>query len=172
MTGTVIRVDPVTKTLGNFGKWQLTAMLIIFLCKLPTSWFMAVIIFSSPAAKPGDFWCTPPAELASNYTEEWIDYAHPAHYNRRDERVVDYCKVYSELMQRPFDYFRPNVTEIDTSELTPVKCHHFSFNPDFHSMVADFGLVCDRNYLVALSQCFHILGLMVGGIVAHFMLKT
>lgn len=49
-----LRVDPITKVLGNFGKWQLGAMLIIFLCKVPTSWFMAIIIFTAPAPDPGN----------------------------------------------------------------------------------------------------------------------
>lgn len=49
-----LRVDPITKVLGNFGKWQLGAMLIIFLCKVPTSWFMAIIIFTAPAPNPGN----------------------------------------------------------------------------------------------------------------------
>lgn len=49
-----LRVDPITKVLGNFGKWQLGAMLIVFLCKIPSSWFMAIILFTAPAPNPGN----------------------------------------------------------------------------------------------------------------------
>lgn len=38
--------DLVGKINGNFGRWQLRTVLLIFLCKIPSSWFMACIIYT------------------------------------------------------------------------------------------------------------------------------
>lgn len=165
------RIDPITKVLGKFGKFQLTAMLIIFLCKIPTSWFMAIVLFSASSPDPGDFWCTPPAKLPAEYTSDWIARAHPVKMDHHNRSKIDYCQVYTEYWENPLKYFGPNHTKIDKKNLTTTKCKNYSFNPDFNSLVADFGLICGRELLVPLSQCFHIFGLLVGGIVAYFMLK-
>lgn len=168
----VVHKDPVTKTLGIFGKWQLSAMLIVFLCKVPTSWFMAAIIFTAPAPNPGDFWCTPPSEVSQNYTDQWIAKAHPKqihHYNKHSS--VNYCEVYAEVWNHPMDFIGSNKTDIVPKNLTTIKCAHYSFNPHYYSLVADYKLVCDRSFWVSLTQCFHILGLLIGGIIAYYMLK-
>lgn len=185
-----LRVDPITKVLGNFGKWQLSTMLIIFLCKVPTSWFMAIILFTAPAPNPGiflsylkkiclndhilwtgDFWCTPPSHLPGEYTADWIARAHPIKVDYHNRSSIDYCEVFTEFWENPLKYFGPNHTIIDTKNLNTRKCANYTFNPNYHSMVADFNLVCGRELLVPLSQCFHIFGLLVGGIIAYFLLK-
>lgn len=171
MATSTLRVDPVSKVLGNYGKWQLITMLIIFLCKVPTSWFTAIIIYTSPAPKPGDFWCTPPPELPTEYTADWIARAHPKRFNYHNKSYIDYCEVFSDFWERPLEFFGPNQTAIETTDFATTKCENFSFDPIFYSMVADFSLVCDRDYWVPLSQVFHIAGLLIGGIVAFFLLK-
>lgn len=156
MAATSLHVDPVTKVLGNFGKWQLRTMLIIFLCKVPTSWFMAIIIYTSPAPNPGDFWCTPPPTFPTKYLKDWIDIAHPQKQNHHNQTYTSYCEVYSDVWERPLDFFGPNKTLFDLTNSTTTKCTNFSFNPEYHSMVRDFSLVCDRDYWVPFSQVFHI----------------
>lgn len=72
MAAEVEDIDVCRKMMGNFGKWQLKAMLMIFLCKIPTSWFMAVIIFTAPAPGPGDYWCRPPNDMNLSSSNDWI----------------------------------------------------------------------------------------------------
>lgn len=165
------RTDPVTKVLGNFGKWQLSAMLIIFLCKMPTCWFMAIIIFTAPAPNPGDYWCTPPENFPAEYTADWIARAHPVKIDRHNRSQIDYCRVFSDFWEKPSNYFGPNHTQIDTTNLTTIKCKNYTYHPEYHSLVAEFNLICGRELLLPLTQCFHIFGLLVGGIVAYFTLK-
>ncbi|XP_030374388.1 solute carrier family 22 member 7 [Scaptodrosophila lebanonensis] len=45
--------DIIGDVVGNFGIWQLRTILIIFLCKIPASWFMACIMFTAPELYPG-----------------------------------------------------------------------------------------------------------------------
>lgn len=167
----IVNKDPVSKTLGVFGKWQLSAMLIVFLCKVPTSWFMAAIIFTAPAPNPGDFWCTPPSEVPQNYTAQWMEKAQPKLVDSYNKQSVDYCEVYAEVWKHPVDFIGPNKTDIVPKNLTTIKCERFSFNPEYFSLVADYSLVCGRSYWVSLTQCFHIIGLLTGGIIVYFMLK-
>lgn len=51
--------DIIGQIIGDFGIWQLRTVLIIFLCKVPASWFMACIIFTAPELYPGtEFECS------------------------------------------------------------------------------------------------------------------
>uniref|UniRef100_T1PES5 Major Facilitator Superfamily protein n=1 Tax=Musca domestica TaxID=7370 RepID=T1PES5_MUSDO len=60
--------DIIGQIIGDFGVWQLRTVLIIFLCKIPASWFMACIIFTAPELYPQtEFECDPTA-LTANQT--------------------------------------------------------------------------------------------------------
>lgn len=171
-TPTPIHEDPISKVLGNFGKWQLRTMLIIFLCKVPTSWFMAIVIFTAPAPYPGEYWCTPPQGLSGELLNEWVSMAHVKSINNRNRTITDYCHVYLDLMENPWDFIGPNKTrDLLPMNMTTVACENFTFQSDYYSLVEEFVWVCERKHLISLSQCFHIFGLLVGGIIAYFMLK-
>lgn len=119
----------------------------------------------------GDFWCTPPANLPVEFTKDWVDRAHPIIVDHHNRSRVNFCEVFTIFWEKPLEYFGPNHTTIDTKNLTTTKCTNFTFNPNYHSLVADFNLICGRELLLPLSQCFHIFGLLVGGIIAYFLLK-
>lgn len=167
--------DIFARITGNFGKWQLRAVLIIFLCKIPTSWFMAVVIYTAPAPKVGDYWCRP----VEPHQEKWKDVYHPA-TSQSSASNIDYCSVYKELHGDPDRYMGVllllNRSESVETKLninnTIVECQHFTFKSGFRSLIIEYELVCDRKYLLSLSQCFHIFGLLLGGILAYRLLKT
>lgn len=172
----VAQKDLVSELTGHFGKWQLKALLIIFLCKIPTSWFMAVILFSAPAPQAGEFWCRPPDHV-TNQTA-WIATSHPTLRSAANNKVsIDYCNVYREIYDKDeqdvLEQNAPVVIEPRniSSPLDIVPCKEFSFNSPFRSVITDYGLVCGRKFLGALAQCFHIFGLLVGGVVAFHCLK-
>ena len=53
----MIKMDTINKIAGDFGVWQLRTILIIFLCKIPASWFMACVIFTAPEPRSYEFTC-------------------------------------------------------------------------------------------------------------------
>ena len=55
--------DIIGSIIGDIGKWQLRAIFLIFLCKIPAAWFMACIIFTAPTPRHGEFYCKPPKVL-------------------------------------------------------------------------------------------------------------
>lgn len=169
--------DVIARCTGNFGKWQLRTILIIFICKIPTSWFMAVIIYTAPTPLPGEYWCRPPNGFEPPSSADWIKAAHPMVKGPHDVTFhLDVCHVYQDVMQDPqnyLSYLEPsdggNHSEWDSRVVIP--CQDFVFQSDFHSLIAEFNLICSRGVLLSFSQCFHIAGLLIGGIVAYFMLK-
>lgn len=168
-------VDIVNEITGNFGKWQLRAILIIFLCKIPTVWFLAILLFTAPTPKSGDFWCKPPNNV-TNHTE-WVLQSHPVRqlYGGGDKEFqIDFCKVYKDAYDdktvKFFEFSKnENLSIRESRRIMP--CENFHFNSDFHSIIKEYNLVCSRRLLVAVTQSFHIFGLLIGGIAAHFMLK-
>lgn len=164
--------DIVNEVTGDFGKWQLRAILIIFLCKIPTVWYLAVMLFTAPAPKSGDFWCKPPDNV-TNHTE-WISQIHPMRKHDTDKELqIDFCKVYKDGYADNVKFFEfsknQNLSMRENRKIIP--CENFHFNTDFHSVISEYSLVCSRRLLVTLSQSFHIFGLLIGGIAVHFMLK-
>ncbi len=167
--------DVVKDATGNFGKWQLRAILIIFLCKIPAVWFFTIMIFTAPTPQFGDFWCEPPKNI-TNHTE-WVLQSHPMRrYGADKEFKIDFCKVYKDAYDdnkeiKFFEFSKGdnNVSIRDNRKIIP--CENFHFNNEFHSVIKEYKLVCSRRLLTTLSQSFHIFGLLIGGIAAHFMLK-
>lgn len=172
-------VDVCRKMMGNFGKWQLKAMLMIFLCKIPTSWFMAVIIFTAPSPGPGDVWCRPPDDVNISSSNDWIRMSNPWVPGDLNEKGhYDVCNVYKNVFENATNYLEYRNDEWRVKADLPdrgnetIACENFEYKTRYHSLVARFSLVCSRTLLVALSQSCHIFGLLIGGIVAYYLIRA
>ncbi|CAO1398262.1 unnamed protein product [Diamesa serratosioi] len=147
--------DIIGDVLGPFGRFQLRAILLIFLVKIPCSWFMACIIFTAPIPQYGEVFCKAPLPIDSKQSN---DYCHV---------VQDFSgNVYNDTIDNK------NVLILSNNKSTnTVPCESFGFNSEFQSIITQFDLVCSREILVALTQSFHLFGILCGGIVGTFMLK-
>jgi hypothetical protein len=161
--------DIIGDTLGHFGRWQFRAVIFIFLYKIPASWFMACIIFTAPTPKAGEFFCSPPSALQTDsHRLEWIQLAHPAEENK----TVDFCKIYNDTIG--LNNF--TATFYDTwnnshQSSAQVPCENFEHFTEYQSIITQYNLVCSRDILVAVTQFFHLFGILMGGCVAFEMLK-
>lgn len=158
----------ILSLIGEWGTWQRRTVFLIFLCKIPAAWFMACIIFTAPFAKYGEFHCQQPATRFSpaNHTE-WINIAHPMAEN--DE--IDFCKVHKTRTEMLIDWQQKQQQEQQQQIIVPKtfdteKCDAFEHNSIFSSLVTDFDLVCSRTILIAVTQFFHLCGVLTGGILA------
>lgn len=179
MAAEVEDIDVCRKMMGDFGKWQLKAMLMIFLCKIPTSWFMAVIIFTAPAPGPGDYWCRPPTTVNISNSNDWIRISNPwVPANLNEKGHYDACNVYKNVFENTTNFMELTNGEWKVKENLPdrgnetIACDDFEFKSRYHSLVARFSLVCSRTLMLALSQSFHILGLLIGGIIAYYLVRV
>ncbi|XP_045769650.1 organic cation transporter protein-like isoform X1 [Maniola jurtina] len=75
-TGTPKIVDPLTKAIGEIGKWQIWICFVVFLVKFPVAWHQMSIIFLAPPMK---FTCsgneTFGSKCLSNCTEYTYDHS-------------------------------------------------------------------------------------------------
>lgn len=181
--------DIIGRINGNFGKWQLRTVLLIFLCKIPSAWFMACIIFTAPAPRDGEYFCHPSSNVLNSHTQEkferMLDYnktayvrlLHPIGRNEFGQEQIDFCNVYSNGPKLTEYYFHTLSTitkdwvtpPINITEVKP--CDRFYHHADFKSLVTDFNLVCSKDILIASTQFFHLFGVLTGGLIATYLLK-
>ncbi|XP_055632044.1 organic cation transporter protein isoform X2 [Toxorhynchites rutilus septentrionalis] len=168
-------VDLLSSIMGDFGKWQCRAIFLIYLCKIPSSWFMACLIFTAPAPKR-EFFCKPPVPVPLLNATEWIKISHPVIEEVNDEEfAIDYCNVFEDAMEHSVQYFKttevkPWIQPKNDSKIIP--CEAFEHHAAYNSIITQFDLVCSRDILVATTQFFHLFGVLLGGIITTKLLET
>lgn len=153
--------NSIADLIGDWGPWQRQTVFLIFLCKIPAAWFMACIIFTAPFAKYGEFNCQQPntGYPPANHTK-WINIAHP----RIDGGDFDYCFVYKNRTEALIEWQHQHRVNQSISDVE--ECNAFEHQSVFSSLVTQFDLVCSRTILIAVTQFFHLCGVLTGGILA------
>lgn len=164
--------DSVVELIGEWGPWQQRTVFLIFLCKIPAAFFMACIIFTAPFASYGEFHCKQPTNTglsAANFTE-WMKIAHPTTENDQ----FDFCQVYEHRTEALFDWQQQQKQQhiaVPQSSITG-NCDAFEHHSIFRSLVTEFDLVCSRTILIAVTQFFHLCGVLMGNLNASFSINT
>ncbi|XP_030374193.1 solute carrier family 22 member 3 [Scaptodrosophila lebanonensis] len=165
--------DIVQQINGNFGPWQLRTILLIFLCKIPTAWFMACIVYTAPTPRKGELVCRPAwneSHLETSNQHTQVD----SHW--ADERITDrhfnleVCNAYAESLSKSFVHAW-NASGNSGISTTALQCAHVEHNAQYTSLVTQFDLICSRRVLVAVTQSSHALGGLIGGLIAYQALK-
>lgn len=122
------------------------------------------IIFTAPIPQYGDVFCKAPIRNTTNLITD-------------SKQSNDYCNVLQDINENVQRYndTKDNdknllIISLNKSE-NAVRCESFGYNTEFESIITQFDLVCSREILVALTQSFHLFGILCGGIVGGFMLK-
>lgn len=172
--------DFIGDFLGPIGKWQIRTIFLIYLCKIPSSWFMSCIIFTAPTPQKGEIFCRPSMQNMSHYINDWIKVAHPIKGMRTDsEFIVDICNVYEDAMKNPDEIIgemkmaNKSTREFDETirQKRLIPCEFFDHRPAYTSIITQFDLYCSREVLIAVTQFFHLFGVLCGGILTTHMLK-
>lgn len=146
--------------------------------KIPSSWFMACIIFTAPVPQNGDIYCKRPENLPMDSTE-WIKMSHPVKTLNDKDFKIDFCHIYESVYETYYinaenvSTANPlNSTDLNASNKL-IPCESFEHEPyqNYVSVITQFNLVCKKEILVAVTQFFHLFGVLCGGIIATFMLK-
>lgn len=110
--------------------------------------------------------------LIFRISNPWVD------ANLNEKGHYDVCHVYKNVFENATNFMEYNNGEWrvkdDLTDLgnETVTCDSFVFKSRYHSLVARFSLVCSRTLMLALSQSFHILGLLIGGIIAYYLVRV
>ncbi|XP_037807316.1 solute carrier family 22 member 3 [Lucilia sericata] len=173
--------DIVQTVNGNFGKWQLRSIVLIFLCKIPTAWFTICVIYTAPTPQKGDYYCKPTESLQHNITsnllENYMSYNLQKDIQSTDRQFqVDACHTFKTSLETNFahknirnysnPFAKPQQQNTHQVNVHLVPCDHFEHNSEYESLVTQFDLVCSRELLVSMTQSFHALGALIGGLVA------
>lgn len=182
-------IDIIDRINGNFGRWQLRTVLLIFLCKIPSAWFMACIIFTAPSPRDGEYFCHPSTNVLNPRTKEkfermldfnktaWVRILHPVETDANGQEQVDFCHIYPDSHKRAENYFHSisSITEdwvsADRNETDIIPCDRFYHHSDYDSLVTQYSLVCSKDILIASTQFFHLFGVLTGGLLATYLLK-
>lgn len=156
--------DIIQDVLGDWGKWQLRTTLLIYLCKIPSAWFMACIIFTAPFAQPGEYFCR--RRIASIDPDVWISVVHPSIGDTNSS--IDYCHVYANS---PNSSSSLNIVFDERNNESVLACTGYEHRSIYDSLVTQFDLVCSRTILIAVTQFWHLFGVLTGGIIATFLLN-
>lgn len=126
-------------------------------------------MFTAKTPLPGDIYCHPPDNIfISNSTSLWIKAAHVSGYSViEDEESYDICMTYSNAVERYLNSSNGHKDEV-------VSCTRFQHKVEdsYFSLIHQYDLYCDRSALVPLTQSFHLLGVLIGGIIANYLLKS
>lgn len=151
------------------GLWLVWVLTPALTDRRHTNWLSEPIklIFTAKSPTPGEIFCKPPDDFLINNASLWIKAAHKEKFNRvENEESYDFCRLYSDASSR----YLNNVTQPgNSSDL--VRCSSFEHRSIYISIINQYELFCYREALVALTQSFHLLGVLIGGIIAFYLLK-
>ncbi|XP_073819662.1 solute carrier family 22 member 19-like [Musca autumnalis] len=175
--------DIVHSVTGNFGRWQLRTIILVFLCKIPTSWFMACVIYTAPVPQKTEYYCKPSSSTdhvaGENVThlhlQGWIHKSYPIADEQKTDREfqIDQCYIRKPSSRELSNYTNPFDKPLQNQNSdTIVPCDHFEHITEYKSLVTEFDLVCSRQLLVSVTQSFHALGALIGGFMALNLLKS
>lgn len=102
-----------------------------------------------------------------NDTSRWIKAAQQYRFNRvENEDSYDFCTMYHNAPERY------SSQEAHYAGAQFDRCSSWEHRPTYFSLIHQYELFCSREALVALTQSFHLLGVLLGGIIAFYMLKV
>ncbi|XP_059057427.1 organic cation transporter protein-like [Achroia grisella] len=142
--------DLTSRAIGDFGRWQCRISALMALLKLPIAWYQLNIIFLAP---PQEFWCIKPIMFDKYSDEEWRQMSVP--------RIEEF----------PCLIFDPNMLirthKINKYKIPLVECTNFTYDQALftRTITSEWNLVCSKHWLVHLSQCVMMWGVLLGGII-------
>ncbi|KAG8185674.1 hypothetical protein JTE90_008944 [Oedothorax gibbosus] len=130
---------------GGDGPWQRRVFAVIFCCAIPLACHNMGMSFLAPNV---DHWCARTPEFANLSVKEWRIIGLPPNDNK--------CSRYKFI-----DKYGEN-GKISNSSIgrTIVKCDSWEYDDSFYysTIVNEFDLVCDREWLVSMSKSIFIAG--------------
>lgn len=157
--------DVIGDVIGDWGRWQFRSVILIYLCKIPSAWFMACVIFTAPTPNPGEFYCQGSETNLITDKNVWIQQMHP-HVTQDEVYNIDFCSTYN------LTHNHNNSYSVEYGKDILVPCTSFKFDSNFESAVTKFSLVCSRSILIAFAQFSHLFGVLTGGILAKLLMRT
>lgn len=173
-------IDVIGDVLDNCRSWQLRTILIIYLTKIPTAFFMACIVYTAPVPQRVQIFCN---DTANGHGLNAIK--HPSIISLYDKEFdLGYCDTVADIneharmhhgnenYQMPWN--EPNLTRSAVNDPNNgsniIPCDRFNFK-SAKSILTTYDVVCSRGGFVVVTQGMHLVGIFLSGIVLRYSLK-
>ncbi|XP_075975349.1 organic cation transporter protein-like isoform X2 [Anticarsia gemmatalis] len=145
--------DVVATVIGNYGRWQLLMTFLLSLFSLPCTFHIYLPTFT---AKATTFWCQKPENLSGLPIAQWMNYSQPTPGDSCLVRQLSPEVTVESILNQTAPY-------IDSF----IKCTSWGYDRSEvgNTIISEWDLVCDREYLTSLAESTFLIGVGVGGVV-------
>ncbi|XP_076258162.1 organic cation transporter protein-like isoform X1 [Rhynchophorus ferrugineus] len=135
--------DIISKSIGDFGRWQLLLTFILSLVNIPCTWHIFAPTFH---AREHTYWCVN-SGLQNISADQW-------------KHCVsnDHCWINNTGLYNNSQLICSDIIDIKT------KCTDWDFAETGTTIISDFNLVCDRKKLINLAEMMFLAGVAAGGL--------
>lgn len=148
----LVEEDPISVAVGEYGRWQLLMTFLLALFSFPCTFHIFAPTFTG-AASP--YWCARPPNLLALPEEEWRNRSQP---NGACWILdVDWSAVDLETIHAMQPATNGSVVACSRWEYDTIHVGTTIFN--------EWNLVCDRSYIVTLSEMIFLVGVGIGGVI-------
>lgn len=179
---TSFQIDCIGDILDNCRSWQLRTVLIIYLTKIPTAFFMACIVYTAPVPHRVHIYCNETVD-----TPTVTSITHPSVISVNDKEFdLRYCDTFADIKDHAdmhygndnyeMPWHPPNLTRsvIDVHNNNSngiIPCDLFNLK-NGKSVTTTYDIVCSRSGFVVVTQGMHLVGIIISGIVLRYSLKV
>lgn len=166
MNGKTEHSDIVADILDKSRFWQVKNIILIYLLKIPTAFFMACIVYTAPVPYRTDVYCSDDLGNVTLIT-------FPVIVDRNDQEFdLPFCDAKTDVTQKFVNYFGlgHNSSSLwheaeSDSDLDLLPCTLLTARDKFHTQ---FDIYCSRGALIVLTQGMHLVGIFLSGVVVRY----
>lgn len=137
----------IVDLMGKWGTFQKKLLIILFCFGCPNCWNNLGLTFLAPKI---DYWCSSSLNVS---TDEWKEQMIPKE-RKNDGLIYSQCLMYSNFT---------NNSNLNTT----VECDSWDYDLKFYqsTIIEKWNLVCDKEWLISLSQTLYFVGFFVSMLV-------
>ncbi|XP_076358977.1 solute carrier family 22 member 6-B-like [Tachypleus tridentatus] len=145
----------ITDVIGNLGRLQCYIIILLICRGLPTAWQILALPFLAPDT---DHWCAKPHQLENWTVTQWKNISIPFDTNKQE---FSQCLSYSyTLVQLPDSW------DVIIDQNVTVPCTKWDYSSRDNTIITQWDLFCDREWLVSMNQTVFMLGMLFGVFIA------
>lgn len=147
--------DIISEYIGHYGLWQFFWTFLLCLFQIPTTFHIFCLVFQ---AATRDFWCARPAHLRSVPVDLWRNLTQPG-----GGQCSQLNAPYHTLTA---DTFGAYFASANVSSFEQVSCTGYEFDGTIfgQTVIAEFGLVCDRAKMMSIVEMCFLAGAAMGSV--------
>ncbi|XP_064652623.1 organic cation transporter protein-like [Lineus longissimus] len=158
----MFKFDDLLREVGQFGRYQILKYVIFVFGNIPVGWHTLSIIF---AGGKQDYWCKIP-ELGNFSSADQKAIGIPREMTLSGEFFNSKCRRFdlnfTEITEYQLRHW--NESEIVGNTTKTIGCSSWTFDQSEYisTIYSQFGLTCDRSWLVPMTQTVYMFGWLLG----------